>query len=160
MSIFVQAAATAVAQAIKSAGVWVAWGNGSVAWDSVAVPEPVDATALVDESGRRRASTIDFVVADAAGTIIVPQGTFSISPTPTNILYVRCNFDAVDAVGEDIREAAVFIGSTLVTGLPVGQSYFVPANIATPGTMLILERFAKITRTSDFSVTLEFILTL
>lgn len=160
MSIFVQAAATAVAQAVKAAGVWVAWGNGSPSWDSVPVPEPVNATALVAEIGRRRATTIDFVVPDVNGDIIVPQGTFSISPTPTNALYVRCNFDAQDAVGQDIREAACFIGATLVNGLPPGQTYFVPANVATPGTMLILERFAKISRTADFSASVEFILTL
>ena len=160
MSIFVQGASIAVAQAVKSAGVWAAWGNGDVAWDTVAVPEPVAATALVAEVGRRRASVIEFVVADAAGDIVVPQGTFSISATPTNTLYIRTNFDSADAVGEDIREAAVLIGATLVEGLPVGQTYFLPADVATPGTMLILERFAKITRTADFSVSLEFVLTL
>jgi hypothetical protein len=160
MSIFVQGAATAVAQALKAAGVWVAWGNGDSAWDAVPVAEPIGATALVAERGRRRASVIDYVVPDVAGTIVLPQGTFSISPTPTNQLYVRCNFNATEEVGQAIREAAVFIGTTLVGGLPVGQDYFVPANIATPGTMLILERFAKITRTSSFSVSLEFVLTL
>lgn len=160
MSIFVQSAAIALAQALKAAGVWVAWGNGSAGWDAVPVAEPVGATALVAELGRRRASVIDFVVPDAAGAIIIPQGTFSISSTPTNQLYVRCNFNATEEVGQSIREGAVFIGTTLVGGLPVGQDYFVPANIATPGTMLILERFAKIIRTSSFSVSLEFVLTL
>lgn len=160
MSIFVQEAATAIAQAVKAAGVWVAWGNGDSAWDAVPQAEPVNATALVAELGRRRASLIDYVVADVAGSIVLPQGTFSISPTPTNQLYVRCNFAASEEVGQAVREAAVFVGTTLVSGLPVGQDYFVPANLASPGTMLILERFAKITRTSSFSVALEFVLTL
>lgn len=160
MSIFVQSAATAVAQAVKAAGVWAAWGNGTPAWDAVAQPEDVGATALVAEIGRRQASLIDYVVADPAGTIVVPQGSFSVSPTPTNVLYVRANFDANDAVGQDIREAAIFIGTTLKAGLPVGQSYFAPGDIQSPGTMLILEHFAKITRTSDFSVSLQFVLTL
>lgn len=160
MSIFVQSAATAVAQAVKAAGVWVAWGNGDPGWDAAPVPEPVDASALVAERGRRRSSVIDYVVPDASGDIVLPQGSFSISPTPTNQLYIRTNFAATEEVGQSIREAAVFIGTTLVGGLPVGQDYFVPANIATPGTMLILERFAKINRTSSFSVALEFVLTL
>lgn len=160
MSIFVQGAATAIAQALKAAGVWVAWGNGDAGWDTVPVAEPVGAVALVAERGRRRASVIDYVVPDVLGTIVIPQGTFSISASPTNQLYVRCNFTASEEVGQNMREGAVFIGTTLVSGLPVGQDYFVPANIATPGTMLILERFAKITRTADFSVSLEFVLTL
>lgn len=160
MSIFVQSAATAVAQALKAAGVWVAWGNGDSAWDATPVAEPVNATALVAERGRRRASVIDYVVPNPSGTIVLPQGSFSISPTPTNQLYVRCSFAATEEVGQAIREAAVFIGTTLVAGLPVGQDYFVPANILAPGTMLILERFAKINRTSSFSTSLDFVLTL
>lgn len=159
MSIFVRSAATAVAQAVKAAGVWVAWGNGDPAWDSVAVPESITDTALVAEIGRRQASTIDFVAPDPDGSIIVPQGSFSISPTPTSTLYVRCNFDSSDAVGQFLREAAVFVGTT-ITGGSAGQSYFPPANVLDPGTMLIEERFAKITRTADFSVSLEFVLTL
>lgn len=160
MSIFVQGAATAIAQAVKASGVWVAWGNGDPAWDTLPEAEPVSAVSLVAELGRRRASLIDYVAPDSGGDIILPQGTFTVSPTPTNQLYVRCNFASTEEVGQAIREAAVFVGTTLVNGLPVGQDYFVPANLDDHGTMLILERFAKITRTSSFSVSLEFVLTL
>lgn len=160
MSIFVQSASVAVAQSIKSSGVWIAWGNGLVGWDTVPVAEPIGATALVAELGRRRASIIDYVVANPAGTIIVPQGSFSVSPTPTNTLYVRCNFANTEEVGQFIREAAVFIGTVPDAGLPSGQDYFPPADITTPGTMLMLERFAAIERTIDFSVSLQFIFTL
>jgi hypothetical protein len=160
MSIFVQAAGAAIATAIKQNGVWIAWGNGSAGWDATPVPAPVDAVALVAEIGRRRAQVIEFVVPDAAGSIIVPQGSYSISATPTSTLYIRSTFANTDAVGQFIREAAVFIGATLNAGLPSGQDYFVPANVSNGGVMLMLERFAKITRTSDFSVALEFVMTL
>lgn len=160
MSIFVQDAASAIAQAVKTTGAWIAWGKGSVAWDSVAEPEPVTATALVAEIGRRRASVIEFVTPSPTGDIVVPQGSFAISAVPTSSLYIRCNFSNTDAVGESIREAAVFIGSTLKGTVPVGQDYFLPADIQSPGVMLMLERFAKIVRSSDFSVSLEFVMTL
>jgi len=160
MSIFVQSASAAVAQAIKTAGVWVAWGNGSTSWDSAPVEAPTTATALVAESGRRRASLIQFVQSDPAGSIIVPQGSFSVSSVPTSTLYVRCNFANTDAVGQAIREGGVFIGTTLQPSVPVGQDYFAPSDLLDPGVMLLLERFAKITRTADFSVSLEFVMTL
>lgn len=160
MSIFVQSASAAVARAIKTAGVWIAWGSGSPGWDTVAVPAPTTDTALVAEIGRRRATTVEFVTPDPAGTISVPQGLFSISSVPTDSLYVRANFANTDAVGQSIRESGIFIGTVLNSGLPSGQDYFVPGNLQNPGTLLLLERFAKITRTSDFSVSLEFVMTL
>jgi hypothetical protein len=160
MSIFVQSAASAFAMAVKQAGVWVAWGNGDGGWDILPVTEPVGSTALVAETGRRRAQVIEFVVEDPSGDITVPQGSYSTSAEPTSTLYVRCNFSNTDAVGQEIREAAIFIGTLLVGGLPGGQDYFVPANIDEGGVMLMLERFAVIERTSDFSVALEFVMTL
>ena len=160
MSIFVQSAAAALAEAVKLAGLWTAWGNGSVGWDLVSVTEDVSATALLAEIGRRRANVIEHVEADPLGDIIVPQGTFAVAPAPTGILYVRTNFANTEAVGQDIREAAVFAGTTLIPGLPVGQQYFLPADIADPGVMMMIEHFPKVTRTSAFSVSLEYVLTL
>lgn len=160
MSIFVQSASAAVAQAIKTSGVWVAWGNGVPGWDTVPEEAPTTATALVAEIGRRRAVVIDFVTPDPAGAIVVPQGAFSVSPTPTASLYVRSNFTNTDAVGQSIREAGVFIGTTLKDSVPVGQDYFLPSDLLNPGVLLLLEHFAKITRTDDFSVSLEFVMTL
>lgn len=157
MAIFVTDAPSAVAVAIKETGVWVAWGRGSDSWDMAPEPEPADAGSLVDEIGRRRAQVIQFVTPDPAGDIIVPQGAFAIHPEPTGNLYVRCNFANTDGVGESLREGGVFIGTALVAGLPAGQEYFTPGNIASIGRMLMLERFAKITRSVDFGVSLEFV---
>lgn len=160
MSIFVQSASAAIAKAVKVAGVWVAWGEGNPSWDEVSMPEAVNATALYDELGRRRAQVIEFVSIDPGGDISVPQGNYSISPTPTDTLYIRCAFADTDAVGQFVREAGVFIGTVPVTGLPVGTEYFTPNQIDQPGVLLMLEHFAKITRTSEFSVALEFVMTL
>lgn len=160
MAIFVQSAPQAVALAVKQTGVWVAWGRGDPGWDVMPIPEPVNATALTDEAGRRRAQVVEYCTPDAAGSIVVPQGTYAISVAPTKHLYVRCNFANADAVGEEIREGAVFTGATLSPSVPIGQDYFLPADVLTIGQMLMLERFAKITRSVDFSVSLEFVMTL
>lgn len=160
MAIFVSDAPAAVALAIKETGVWVAWGGGDPGWDAVPVAEPVNATALINEIGRRRSQVLEFCEPNPAGDIIVPQGAFAISSTPQRNLYVRCNFANTDAVGVDLREGAVFIGTVLAGGIPVGQEYFLPGDIVGSGKMLMLERFAKITRSVDFGVSLEFVMTL
>ena len=160
MSIFVQNAPSAIALAVKTSGVWVAWGTGDPSWDSVPVAEPSATTSLIAEVGRRLASMTEFVVPDSAGAISVPQGNFSISSTPTSSLYVRCNFANDDAVGLSIRESAAFIGTKVKPSVPVGTDYFTPDQLDSFGVMLILSRFAKIERTSAFSASLEFVVNL
>lgn len=136
----------------------VAWGNGDPAWDVTPVAEPVTATALIAEVGRRLATQVAYVVPDAGGAIVVDSGTFSISGTPTAFLYVRANFDLTDSVGEVIREVAVFLSGTIDPGVPGGQTYFLPADVLTLGSLTILKRFTAFTRTSSVSQIFEFVL--
>lgn len=160
MAILTTSGRTAMAIAIAAQPLHLAWGSGDAAWDATPVPEPVGATALVQEIGRRTASLIQYCTPDAQGELVVPAGRYAISASPTQHLYLRFNFDFTDASASLIREAGVFLGTVLQSGLPEGQRYFAPADIASPGTLLALERFPKITRSASVRQSFEFVLTL
>lgn len=160
MAILTTSGRTAIAVAIAAQPLHLAWGSGDAAWDETPVPEPIDATALVQEVGRRAVTLVQFCQPDPEGELVVPSGRFTISAEPTQHLYLRFNFDFADAAASLIREAGVFLGTQVQTGLPEGQRYFAPTDVADPGTLLALERFPKITRSSSVRQSFEFVLTL
>jgi hypothetical protein len=158
MGILVDSGRLKMSELLLNEEIHVAWGNGDPAWDASPVAEPVTATALIAEVGRRIATQVAYVTPDAGGAIIVDTGTFTISGSPTAFLYVRANFDLTDSVGEDIRESGMFVSGTIDPGVPGGQTYFLPADVLTPGSLMTLKRFTKFTRTSSVKQTLEFVL--
>ena len=74
---------------------------------------PIGATGLFDEIGRKKAF-IDFVVEDNAGAIELSGIKYSLSPTPTNLLYVRSTFNSAELNSEQFREAGVYFDTELV----------------------------------------------
>lgn len=150
---------TAIATAIKARTAHLAWGSGDVAWGSTPPAPPSNATALVAEVARRKANQVEYCVADAAGAISVPEGKFSISATPTNNLYFKFHFEFADAVGSTIREQAIFLDTVLAAGVPAGQFYLLPAEVAQPGTLLVIERRAPIIREITTRQLFEFVVT-
>ncbi|WP_431860114.1 hypothetical protein [Azospirillum sp.] len=131
-----------------------------MAWDTTPVPEPTSAVALVQELGRRAVSVLKYCTPDPGGDISVPTGRYAESLAPTNHLYVRFNFDYADAAAAHIREVGVFIGTIVDSGLPPGQTYFEPADLTSPGTLLALQRIPKIVRSAATRQSFEFVLTL
>lgn len=160
MAILTTSGRTALAIALANETLHLAWGSGDLAWDEEPVPEPVGDTALVAEVGRRASTVVQFCVPDEAGDIVVPTGRFQLQEEPSNNLYLRFNFDFTDAETSVIREAAIFMGTEKVPGLPPGQLYFVPSEIANPGTLIALERFPAIIRSGAVRQSFEFVLTL
>lgn len=147
MAILTKSGRVAIANAISKLPLHFAWGTGDGSWITPPA-ENANATALMAEVGRRVASLWQFVVPDAAGTIIVSTGKFIPSPgnMPTSHLYVEANFDFEDAPGAEIREVALFSGTTLIGGLPSGQKYFAPPEVDDPGIMVYLENITPIYR--------------
>ena len=145
MPILTKSGRVVIAESISLRNVHVAWGTGNGSWVTPPSEDP-NATALLAEVGRRTANTVGFVTPDVAGEIVLPGGRFTASLTPTNYLHVACNFEFADASGSVIREFGVFVGSTMVTGLPGGQRYFEPSEVATPGRLLHLENIEPIYR--------------
>lgn len=161
----------AIALAISERPLHIAWGSGDAAWDNpdTALPSLLDATSLVNELGRRTPGTIGFVEPDEAGDIVIPisaggegavqEARYSSVSGPTPFLYVRAHYNYADASNAVIREMGVFMNTGFVEGLPPGQQYFTPADIAEPGLLLAAQIFLpRINRSPSVRQTVEFVL--
>ena len=162
MAILPRTGRAAIAKALKAIPAYLAWGTGDGAWDASSVPaENPDATGLMAEIGRRLASSIEYVVPDAAGPIdIAGAGTFSVTSTPTRHLLYTFRFDFGDAPSATIREIGLFINCITNPGLPPGQMYFTPDQIVGPGDLLQLENRVPITRSTGSRETFQLLITL
>ena len=146
MAILTYSGRVAMAQSILIRPIHLAWGCGDPNWDTVFVPEPPSATGLISEVGRRSATFVEYLVADAGGALTLGGERFSVSVDPTNILHMRFDFEFSEAAGVDIRELGIFVGTETRVGLPPGQAYFTPGEVTNPGVLLALERIPKIVR--------------
>ncbi|HZF61925.1 MAG TPA: hypothetical protein VEZ52_09930 [Desulfovibrio sp.] len=161
----------AIAAAITNEKLYLAWGSGNEAWDApdAVLPSLIDATGLVAEVGRRIVSSVGFVTPDDSGGIVIPvsqgangevqEARYSPSATPTPYLYVLTNFDFADAANAVIREMGIFMGGSPVEGLPPGQRYFLPAEIANPGLLMAAQIILpSINRSPSVRQSVEFVL--
>lgn len=159
MTILVQSGRVAIAESLAARPLHVAWGAGDGAW-LTPPSEDGSATSLLSEIGRRQVGSVLYVLPDVAGLIVLSNGSFTQSATPTKYLYLRTEFDFLEAQSAVIREIAVFVGSTTVGGLPAGQRYFVPAEVATPGRMLSMQNIVPIYRSpairENFEIVIQF----
>lgn len=148
----------ALAAMVAAQPIHIAWGKGDPLWDASPQAEPVNASVLRDEIGRRTATQVGFVVPDDAGTVETPQGNFSLSAVPTRWLYVRVVFAFDDAADARIRELGIFIGTEAQVGLPPGQRYFTPAQLAKQGTLYLLDRSQNFQRNGSIRPAFEYVL--
>lgn len=122
-------------------------------------PESIGQTALLREVGRRVVDEVHFVAADPEGEIVVPTGRYRISSNPTNHMFVRVRFDFEDASTSTIREQGLFVGTQTDPALPLGQKFFIPAQITDPGILLVLQNSVPIVRQPSTRETFEFVVT-
>lgn len=138
-----------LARALSLLPLHLGWGTGDPAWDELAeseLPSLVNATALTSEIGRRKVSSVSFVEQDDAGDIVIPvevrpSGEVEVvrykrvqDITPN--LYISVSYDHADAANATIREVALFAETETAAGLPPGQLYFTPDEIASPGNII------------------------
>lgn len=157
MAILTNSGRAAVAEVLKDQPIHLAWGTGLPDWDTAPVPEPLTAIALEAEIGRRVATQAQYCLPSANGEIIVPNGQFAISAQPTNFLFLRFTFDFADAASASIRELGVFVGTEVKSGLPANRQYFLPDDIQSPGSLLLLERIPKLDRSPEIRQQFEFV---
>ena len=160
MAVLTLSGRAALAASVKAQPVHLAWGRGSPAWDAIPEPEPLDATKLVDEVGRRAADFVRYCIPDDAGEIRVPNGRFTETSEVTNHLYCRFTFDYDDGANETLRETAIHVGTKVAEGLPVGQEYFSTTDIVSPGLLLVVERFESFKRSAAIRESFEFVVTI
>ncbi len=147
----------AQAELVAAQPIHIAWGTGDAAWDQTPEPEPINASALVNELGRRQATQVAFVNPDPAGTIETPQGNFSLSAAPTRYLYVRVVFAFDEEPTAQIRELGVFIGCETDPALPAGQEYFTPDQVTIPGKLYLLDRSQNFPRNGSVRPAFEYV---
>lgn len=158
MPILTKSGRVVIAESIAVRPIHLAWGTGDGAW-MMPPPENADATTLINEVGRRVATEVAYVLPDEAGEIVLPNGTFARSVTPTKNLYVRVAFEFNEAPSSVIREIALFSNTAVASGLPPGQQYFTPAQVSSPGRMLHLENIAPIYRSPAIRESFEVVIT-
>ena len=122
-------------------------------------PEPIGQTALLREVGRRVVDEVHFVAADPEGEIVVPTGRYRLVAEPTNHLFIRVRFDFEDAATSVVREQGLFVGTQTDPALPIGQKFFIPAQITDPGILLVLQHSVPIVRQPSTRETFEFVVT-
>lgn len=146
-----------LATATKALTAHLAWGTGNPAWGDNPPTPPVNTTALVAEVGRRQATLVEFCVPDPNGAISVTEGRFAVTSTPSPLIYLKFHFEFEEAVGSTIREMAIFIGTVAASGVPPGQFYLTPSQVANPGRTLLAERRAPIVRENTTRELLEYV---
>ncbi|GHU22216.1 hypothetical protein FACS189472_15070 [Alphaproteobacteria bacterium] len=147
MAILTQSGRAAIAQSVKDQVIHIAWGQGDAdSDDSIGSEDPMQ-TTLKSEVGRRIVDEVVFCVGDDDGELVTPTGRFSASEEPTNNLYIETTYDFEDASDHTIRELGLFVGTKTDPDLPVGQKYFLPADIVDPGILLLLEHSVPLIRT-------------
>ena len=122
-------------------------------------PEAIAQTGLLREVGRRIVDEVHFVTTDPEGEIIVPTGRYRLSTDPTNHLFIRVRFDFEDAATSVVREQGLFVGTQTEPELPLGQKFFIPAQITAPGILLVLQHSVPIVRQPSTRETFEFVVT-
>ncbi|GHT98177.1 hypothetical protein FACS1894126_3360 [Alphaproteobacteria bacterium] len=147
MAILTQSGRAAIAQSVKDQVIHIALGQGDAdSDDSIGSEDPMQ-TTLKSEVGRRIVDGVVFCVGDDEGELVTPTGRFSASEEPTNNLYIETTYDFEDASDHTIRELGLFVGTKTDPDLPVGQKYFLPADIIDPGILLLLEHSVPLIRT-------------
>lgn len=162
MQVLQDAGRIALAQALAAMPVYIAWGRGDGAW-TVPPATPSNRTALLDEIGRRKVVDVAYALPASAADydVELPGNIYykrSVEPTPYLLLATTFGFE--EAVGETVRECAVFFGTTTAVGVPAGQRYLEPADIATPGAMYSLEYRAPTPRSGTTKATEEIVIPL
>lgn len=104
----------AIAQFLINRPYYLAWGRIPVGDPVWTVNPPLIDTllhGLEDEVGRRVASVQQYVEQDPLGTIEVESVKWSISPVPTNHIYLKFDFAATDNQTDTLYSIGLFIGT-------------------------------------------------
>lgn len=158
MALFPNSGRIVSAESIAARPLFVAWGLGDGTW-LTPPEESVNATALMNEIGRRVVQSTAFVVPDVDGLILTPTGNYTLSGTPTNHLMISATFEFSDATSAVVREVAVFVGAVINVGTTApGQLYFTPSEMVSNGRLLQIENVEPIFRSPAIRETFSFII--
>ncbi|HGX3708900.1 TPA: hypothetical protein ACNEJR_003661 [Escherichia coli] len=161
MAILVESGRAAVATAIMNQPIHLAWGEGDPSWDVSKPSEATSTTGLLKELGRLKAVDAYCVVPNntGGGSIVVSGGKFDKSPNnaATKYLYLRFQFDFMDAQFASIRELGVYVGTNVTAA---NKDVYLPngAGNYSGGELLVLEYLDKLVRSSQIRQQFEFVI--
>lgn len=120
----------------------------------------MDIDQLFMEHGRRLYSAQAYAFEDAVnGTIDANNTKWSLTAAPTRHLYLQFKFDSNDSPAAIVYQLAVFMNSVMLPNLPIGQKYFVPGEVADPGSIFMAENVQPIARNNATREMFEYIIT-
>lgn len=134
--------------------------NVTIGWHVRPAPPSLAAGGLMAEVGRRKVLNKQFVTPDPNGAILVRTGRFTIVPQATPHLFCSVTFEPNEAPDKNIREIGLFQDTVTQTGLPAGQMYFTPAQVTTPGLLLVLDNIVTVERSPVAYETFNFVITI
>ena len=158
MAILTNTGRSELVKAILEQPIFMAWGRADGTWTSPE-SEAIDATALQDVIGFRKATQVSYCEPDDNGAIEVSSGKFTLTNEQTRHLFLQFRFDFSDALGETIREIGVFLNTQLKAGLPEGQVYFANDEVTNAGQMLLLENYRPLVRDEGVRESFDFVVT-
>jgi hypothetical protein len=151
----------ALALAVKNQTIHLAWGSGDADWDDSPAAPDTDATELENEIGRVYAFNSLFVTPDTEGSILLPDNNrYTVSTDPTRHLYLDFKFGFTDGVGSTIRELGIFIGGVVKDSVAPGKTYLLPADLESPGILLMLEHREALLRKASERVEMQWVISL
>jgi hypothetical protein len=126
---------------------------------TTSVPLPiVTPTGLCRELGRRQVQVVQYVIPNATGEYITPQGQWSQVNYPTQYIYTYVGFALTDAPSSTIYQFGLFLNTVPAPDYTNAQ-YITSGQISSPGTLLALENISPIYRNSSSREIHELVMT-
>lgn len=158
MAILTNSGRSELVRSLQEQPLFMAWGRGDGKWET-APAESMDSTDLIDAVGFRKATQVSYCTPDADGPIEVTSGKFSLTDEQTRHLYLQFRYDYDDAIGETIREIAIFLNTQTKADLPEGQKYFPIDEVTDAGQILLLENYRPLQRDTGVRESFDFVVT-
>ena len=153
----------ALASSLLDEDLFVGLGAGLEIWDN---PETFEAeTRAVSDITNAlcfiKINDKQFVKESETGSIILPQGRFEISHSPTPNLYLKAALNFTEMPTATIREVAVFKDTELAESVLPGQTFYTTADVTNNGQLIFIDRqTTPINRSAGRRETFEFVITL
>jgi hypothetical protein len=130
-------------------------------WELHEVPPVPDFETkdMLQERGRRRASTIAYVKEDPVGEIGWGSTFWSITTENTMHLYLKFAFSPDEAVDATVRQIGIFLGTKVQDLIPPGQFFLQPQDIKEKGILFWLQNVEPRVFSPFQKETMEYILT-
>jgi hypothetical protein len=157
MAILTNQGRIGMAETIQLGTIYLAWAKGDGIWLHDDLPIPGVDDSLIDIVGFRRALQPQFCLPDSEGEIVLPDGKFSFTNSPSRYIYLKFHFDFDDASDETIRQLGIMTG----TETEIQDSYITAADISPDkqGRLLLLENIVPLYRSPSVRETFEYVIT-